>query len=143
MSGRWTTDRATSARMARVKRSGTGPELVVRRELVLQGRKCLGPDEVDLPGSPDVAVMYARLAVFVNGCFWHHHQGCAAGRRIPVRNRARWLSKFRTNARRQAWAVRELGKLGWRTLVVWECETKMPAVLRAILRQATKKRGQR
>lgn len=122
--------------MARVRHEGTKPELVVRRELMLLRRAVFTQSQVTLPGHPDVIVPSKRLAIFVNGCFWHHHQTCPAGRKFPVRNRKLWVSKFKANARNQRRAFRALKVKAWTPMVIWECETRLPTVLRAILNRA-------
>ena len=78
-----------------------------------------------LPGSPDFANQRRGWAIFVNGCFWHHHKGCPRGT-IPTRNRAFWLEKFAANRKRDAAKIRLLRQLGLRVVVVWECEALDP-----------------
>ncbi len=75
----------------------------------------------DLPGAPDVANRARRWAVFVHGCFWHAHRDCPRAT-VPKRNREFWLAKFGANRARDALALRRLHRLGYRTIVVWECE---------------------
>jgi DNA mismatch endonuclease (patch repair protein) len=82
----------------------------------------------DLPGSPDLANRTQRWAIFVHGCFWHRHPGC--GRTTtPKRNRAFWEAKFEANQIRDKRVRARLRKLGYRTLVVWECRTREPKSL--------------
>jgi DNA mismatch endonuclease (patch repair protein) len=64
-----------------------------------------------------------RWAIFVHGCFWHHHPGCRRAT-IPKRNRSFWLDKFKANRRRDAEAIRELRQRAWDVLVIWECEVE-------------------
>jgi DNA mismatch endonuclease (patch repair protein) len=64
-----------------------------------------------------------RIAVFVHGCFWHLH-GCSAGRALPKTRLDYWLPKLEGNRRRDRSAVRELHRLGWQTVVIWECQTE-------------------
>lgn len=75
-----------------------------------------------LPGSPDFANRRAAWAVFVNGCYWHHHTGCRRAT-VPKTNREFWIKKFAANRRRDARAVRELRLRGLQVLIIWECET--------------------
>lgn len=106
--------------MARVRHRDTGAELAVGRalrELGLAYRK----DVRTLTGSPDFANAKRRWAVFVNGCFWHHHTGCRRAT-TPNANRAFWLEKFTRNRARDAAAVRALRSLGFTVVVVWECQ---------------------
>src|SRR5439155_5230684 len=70
-----------------------------------------------LPGRPDFVFRRERLAVFVDGCFWH---GCPKHGRNPSSNRAYWLPKLRRNRQRDLETTRELRRLGWRVLRVWE-----------------------
>ncbi len=63
------------------------------------------------------------MVVFVHGCFWHRHKGCPKTT-TPTTNRKFWLEKFGANTARDARQQKELRKLGWRSVVVWECETK-------------------
>lgn len=112
---------ADARRMAGVKRRGTDPELVVRSAATSLGMR-YRLENRDLPGSPDLANRHRRWAIFVNGCFWHRHDGCD-GSSIPRRNRHFWLAKFRRNRLRDKRAVRELTRRQFRVLVVWECES--------------------
>jgi DNA mismatch endonuclease (patch repair protein) len=82
-----------------------------------------------LPGSPDFANKSRHWALFVNGCFWHHHFGCARAT-IPTRNRDFWLDKFATNRDRDVSMSAALVALGFRVIVVWECEVSNMALVR-------------
>jgi DNA mismatch endonuclease (patch repair protein) len=84
-----------------------------------------------LPGTPDVILPKRKLAIFVHGCFWHSH-GCSAGK-LPKSRLDYWLPKLSRNITRHQLAERALHDLGWRTAVIWECETKTPHDLRAAL----------
>ena len=108
--------------MARIKSRDTGPEIRLRSALHSVGlryRVC----RVDLPGKPDIVFARQRLAVQVRGCFWHHHRGCDRGR-LPQSNEDYWRPKLTGNARRDEIKDRELEMLGWRVLVLWECELR-------------------
>jgi DNA mismatch endonuclease (patch repair protein) len=105
--------------MRRVKGTGTGPELAVRKLIwSLGGRYRL--NRADLPGKPDIVLPGRRLAVFVHGCFWHGHD-CARGARVPKSNRAYWTAKVARNRARDGAATAALRAAGWRVEVVWEC----------------------
>ena len=111
-----------SAVMRRVKGSGTGPELIVRKLIwSLGGRYRL--NRADLPGKPDIVLPGRRLAVLVHGCFWHGHD-CARGARVPKSNRDYWTAKVERNRERDVAARAALEAAGWRVEVVWECELK-------------------
>lgn len=114
------TDEVRSALMKRVRRAGTPAELEVARicrSLGLPYRR----NVKTLPGSPDLANKSKRWAIFVNGCYWHHHTGCVRAT-IPARNNTFWVDKFRANRKRDARKIRELRGLGYRVVLVWECE---------------------
>jgi DNA mismatch endonuclease (patch repair protein) len=119
--------------MRRVRSRDTGPELAVRRAL----RKLRVGYRLDgsaLPGRPDVVMKGRRLAVFVHGCFWHGHD-CPRGARIPKSNTAYWTGKIARNRARDADAAAALQAMGWRAVVLWECELRgdAPALLAARL----------
>lgn len=120
-----------SALMRRVARRGTAPEKLVAAVLRALGL-AYRLDVAGLPGRPDFANRRRRWALFVNGCFWHHHTGCRAAT-VPKANRAFWTEKFAANRRRDARAIRALRAAGFRVVLVWECETRRPEALRARL----------
>ena len=114
------TDEATSARLGRIPQTGTKPELAVRRLVYSLGHRYRVANR-DLPGSPDIANRSRRWAIFVHGCYWHRHPGCARAT-TPTRNRDFWLSKFDRNTERDREAISSLERVGFRVLVVWECD---------------------
>jgi len=114
------TSEARSRLLARVRQRGTAAELavgVVLRRLGLSYRKNVR----SLPGSPDFANRRRRWAVFVQGCFWHAHTGCRRAT-TPKANREFWIAKFARNRSRDAEAVRALRRMGFRVVLIWECE---------------------
>lgn len=113
-------DLFTSRRMSVVRPTGTGAELVVRAIVARIGFRFTLKNR-DLPGSPDLANRSRKWAIFVHGCFWHAHTGCSKAT-LPKRNRLYWIAKFATNRKRDAHAVRELRKLGYTVVKVWQCE---------------------
>ena len=109
-----------SALLARVRRTKTSAEEEVARLLRAHGLH-YRRNVRSLPGSPDFANRRRGWAIFVNGCFWHHHTACARAT-VPKNNRAFWEDKFAANRRRDAAKIRGLRALGFRVLVIWECE---------------------
>lgn len=113
------TDSMRSALMKRVRRSRTTAEEAVAaalRSATLGYRRNVR----DLPGAPDFANKSKRWALFVNGCFWHHHR-CVRGT-TPKRNHDFWIAKFKDNRRRDARKLRELRGRGFKVDIIWECE---------------------
>jgi DNA mismatch endonuclease (patch repair protein) len=108
-----------SERMARIGSKDTGPELQLRQELHSRGfRYRLHLKE--LPGRPDIVFPARRIAIFVNGCFWHGHS-CAIGH-VPKSNSDFWKKKIQSNRSRDARNIRHLRALGWTVINVWECQ---------------------
>ena len=114
------TDAETSARLGRIRQRNTAAELSTRRLLTSFGCK-YRLNVRSLPGSPDVSNRARCWAVFVNGCFWHHHKGCIRAT-VPKNNAAFWRDKFATNRRRDARNLEALRQRGFRVLLIWECQ---------------------
>ena len=123
-----------SAVMRRVKGKNTSPELKVRKALTALGAR-YRLHRKDLPGAPDIVMPGRRITLFVHGCFWHGHD-CARGARVPKQNRDYWLGKIGRNRARDVRTWAALEALGWRPLVVWECELKDVPGLTAKLTEA-------
>ena len=111
-----------TAIMRAVGTKNTGPELLVRRLLHAEGYR-FRLHRKSLPGSPDIVLPGRKKAIFVHGCFWHGH-GCAKGR-LPKSRKTYWGKKIAANHARDAANISALQRLGWSTLVVWQCETKL------------------
>ncbi|NWG72129.1 MAG: DNA mismatch endonuclease Vsr [Parvularculaceae bacterium] len=107
--------------MRAVKSANTGPEIALRRALCARGLRYRLHGA--LPGRPDLVFARARSVIFVHGCFWHGHD-CPRGRRLPKANAAYWRAKIARNRARDRKALVDLNRLGWRALVLWECELK-------------------
>ncbi|ABD05182.1 putative patch repair protein [Rhodopseudomonas palustris HaA2] len=125
-------DPARSALMRRVRQKRTRAEddvADVLRELGLRFRRNVRT----LPGSPDFANKTHHWAIFVNGCFWHRHQGCHRTT-TPTRNREFWLAKFAANVKRDKIKTRLLRAMGFRVVTIWECETRTPTKVRRRLK---------
>jgi len=123
-----------SAVMRRVKGRDTSPEMKVRRLLTAMGLR-YRLHRRDLPGAPDIVLGPRKVAIFVHGCFWHGHD-CARGARVPKQNRDYWTAKVGRNRARDARNQAALLAAGWTPLVIWECELKDEAALRARLERA-------
>jgi DNA mismatch endonuclease (patch repair protein) len=113
--------------MARIRSRDTRPEKVTRSVLHALGYR-FRVHVRSLPGSPDIAVKRRKVAIFVHGCFWHLHDGCLLAR-MPKRNLEYWGPKLARNTTRDAAHRLELERLGFRVLVVWECETARREIL--------------
>lgn len=124
-------DPETAARLARIPQARTKPELIVRRELHRLGKRFRVHNR-DLPGNPDIANRSKRWAIFVHGCFWHHHPGCKRAT-IPKRNREFWLSKFAANRERDRRSEKALEQRGFQVITIWECETEDDVSIPVIL----------
>lgn len=117
--------------MQNVRRSNTGGEVRVRKILHAMGLR-FRLNQRSLPGSPDIVLARWRTVVFVHGCFWHRHEGCKRATTPKTRTEF-WLDKFSRNVVRDARQAEELERLGWRVLVVWECELARESELRSRL----------
>lgn len=122
-----------SRRMALVRSTDTKPEMVVRRLVHGMGYR-YGLHRRDLPGTPDLVFRPRKAVIFVHGCFWHRHEGCALAR-LPKSRKIFWLAKLEGNRLRDEDARSTLRSLGWRVMVVWECEIKDTKTLACRLRR--------
>ena len=104
------------------KRADTKPEMLVRRALRDAGLTGYRLQWKKAPGRPDIAFPGRRVAIFVNGCFWHRCPHCNPS--VPKRNVEFWEAKFRRNVERDRRALAELEAMGWTSVVIWECELK-------------------
>ena len=128
--------KATSAAVSRSMRANkaknTGPELALRKVLREHGLSGYKTTWKHVPGRPDVVYPSAKLAIFLNGCYWHRCPYCRLS--LPKANRAFWMKKFRLNKARDRRKTRALRKLGWTVLTVWECYLKKrPRRLESVL----------
>lgn len=115
-----------SAQMQRMPRSSTGPEVALRRALHRRGLR-FRITGVLLPGRPDIVFPRARIAVFVDGCFWHR---CPQHGTLPKNNADWWLAKLDRNVERDAEKDTALIELGWAVVHIWEHEDVDEAVNR-------------
>lgn len=106
--------------MAAIKGKDTKPEMIVRKELWKRGYR-YRVNVRRLPGSPDIVLTKYHTVIFVNGCFWHGHEGCPKYT-VPKTNIAFWEEKVRRNKARDAVSIARLEGLGWTVITIWECE---------------------
>lgn len=111
-----------SERMSRIRNKDTKPELAVRSLVHGMGYRYRLHSH-KLPGSPDMVFAGRKKVIFVHGCFWHYHRNCRQYR-FPKTNVDFWKPKLEQNRRRDKKNLEELNKMGWISLVIWECELK-------------------
>jgi DNA mismatch endonuclease (patch repair protein) len=110
-----------SRMMTGIQGKNTKLELTVRRMLFASGYR-FRLHRCDLPGTPDIVMSGRKVAIFVNGCFWHMHQGCRFAK-MPTTRTEFWKVKLQANVERDRRVIEKLRTLGWRVLCVWECAT--------------------
>lgn len=108
--------------MSRIRNRDTRPEMIVRSLLHRMGYR-FRLHKKDLPGKPDIVLPKYKTVIFVHGCFWHRHKGCKYAY-TPKSRTEFWNTKFEKNIARDKQVRKELKKLGWKVIVVWECEVK-------------------
>lgn len=112
--------------MSAIHAKNTKPELLLRKALRQNGLSGYRLHWKKVPGKPDIAYPNKKIAVFVNGCYWHRCPYCSPS--TPKTHKSFWLNKFRKNIERDQRKVKELKKLGWTVITVWECQIKKNAV---------------
>jgi DNA mismatch endonuclease (patch repair protein) len=120
--------------MRRIRSGGTKPELIVRKMLRSLGYTGYRLHRANLPGKPDIAFVGLKLAIQVHGCFWHGHT-CDEGLRRPKSNQPYWNPKIEGNIARDKRNAGALRLLGWRQLVIWDCELSKPKNVEQRLRK--------
>ena len=108
--------------MSRIHSKNTKPELIVRKYLFHRGFR-YRVNVKKLPGSPDIVFEKYKTIIFINGCFWHVHEGCKYFK-WPESNVEFWKNKLTENRRRDVVKIQALKELDWKVIVVWECELK-------------------
>lgn len=109
--------------MTAIRSAGTKPEMIVRRLAHKLGYR-FRLHRKNLPGKPDLVFVSRRKIIFVHGCFWHlHPKATCHDARVPQSNTAYWQPKLERNVTRDQRNSRDLVRLGWKVLVVWECDT--------------------
>ena len=111
-----------SYNMSRIQGKDTKPEEKVRKYLFSQGFRYRKNDK-RLPGKPDIVLPKYKTVIFVNGCFWHKHEGCKYFV-WPKTNEDFWRAKILANVSRDQKNMKLLSELGWNVIVIWECELK-------------------
>ena len=106
--------------MAAIRGKDTKPEMIVRKGLWSRGFR-YRLNSPKLPGHPDLVLKKYRTCIFVNGCFWHGHEGCC---KIPNTNREFWVAKIKRNQERDIETQKRLAEMGWHCITIWECELK-------------------
>jgi DNA mismatch endonuclease (patch repair protein) len=108
--------------MSRIRSRDTAPEIFVRSVLHRLGFR-FRKNVKTLPGKPDIVLPKYKFVIFIHGCFWHQHPGCSRST-IPKSNTSYWIPKLAKNTKRDVEHILAMEKLGWKVLVVWECEVK-------------------
>ena len=111
-----------SLNMRKIGSKNTKPELLVRKLLHRKGIR-FRLHAKDLPGKPDISNKSKGFAIFVNGCFWHQHEGCKRAN-TPKSNKEYWVPKLERNVKRQKENIKSLIELGMKPHIIWECEVK-------------------
>ena len=127
--------------MARIGGKNSRPEMVVRRLLHSMGYR-FRLHRKDLPGKPDIVLPKFRTAIFVHGCFWHGCKKCGRGTKLPKTNTEFWTQKIAENCRRDSQTEKKLVELGWRVIVVWQCETEHAGRIRDVLTRRLPRRDE-
>ena len=116
--------------MSAIRGKNTKPEMIVRRGLWKRGFR-YRLNYKRLPGHPDLVLRKYKTCIFINGCFWHGHEGCKYYT-VPKTNTEFWVNKVQRNKERDERVKHELNAMGWNCITVWECELK-PAKREATL----------
>lgn len=108
--------------MSRIKGKDTKIEVEVRKYLFSKGYRFRKNDK-RYPSKPDIVLPKYHVAIFVHGCFWHRHEGCKDATTPKTRTEF-WLEKFDKNVKNDQIKQEKLRELGWKVIVIWECELK-------------------
>ena len=110
-----------SMNMSHIRSTNSKPEEIVRKYLFFRGLR-YRKNVRTLPGIPDIVLPKYKTVIFVNGCFWHHHD---CGRFVwPTTNEEYWREKINRNIERDQVNIQALKSQGWKVLIIWECELK-------------------
>lgn len=119
--------------MSRIKGKDTKPEIIVRSILHSMGFR-FRIHRKDLSGHPDIVLPKYKTVIFVNGCFWHHHENCKRAN-IPKSNEDYWIPKLKRVKERDRENYKTLDSAGWKVLVIWECMLKDTINLKSCLKK--------
>lgn len=108
--------------MSSNKGKDTKPELLLRKLLWKNGLRGYRIHPKNIPGRPDICFTSKKIAIFVNGCFWHRCPYCNYD--LPKHNTSFWRDKFDKNVARDKEKIRQLKNLKWKVIIVWECQLK-------------------
>ena len=113
--------------MAAIKSKDTKPEIAVRKLLHSLGYR-FRLHRKDLPGSPDIVLPKYKTVIFVHGCFWHRHENCKYATSPKTREEF-WENKFNANIKRDLEVQKEIKNIGWKSIILWECEINKKNIL--------------
>ncbi|MFC2135318.1 very short patch repair endonuclease [Bacteroidota bacterium] len=119
--------------MGRIKSKNTKPELIVRSFLHKNGLRFRLHDK-NLPGKPDIVLKKFKSVIFVHGCFWHNHKNCKRAN-IPKSNKRYWIDKIGANVLRDKKNIKELRRLKWNVLIIWECQINIIKFLERLVKK--------
>lgn len=119
-----------SRMMSSIRGKDTKPEMVVRKYLHAHGFRYRLHDK-KLPGKPDLVLKKYNVVIFINGCYWHRHEGCELAT-TPSTNTAFWTNKFEKTKQRDIRNINTIHALGWRTVTVWECALRGQGLTRTL-----------
>ena len=108
--------------MAAVRSKDTQPELLVRKYLWAHGIR-YRLHLKSLPGTPDIVIPKLKIVIFVHGCFWHGHESCSLGR-LPKSQLDYWKEKIEKNKNRDRKSLKQLKEMGWRVIIIWNCQLR-------------------
>ena len=111
-----------SRNMSAIRSKNTKPEIAVRKLLHSLGYR-FRLHKKNLPGSPDIVLPKYKTVIFVHGCFWHRHENCKYAT-TPKTRKEFWENKFSANKKRDKKILKEIKNLGWKSIIIWECQLK-------------------
>ena len=112
--------------MSKISGKETKPEILVRKYLFSKGFR-YRKNVKELPGKPDIVLPKYTTIIFVHGCFWHGHEGCKKSA-LPATNLEFWKDKLQKNKERDKSNILKLKEIGWKVIVIWQCELKNSTV---------------